>query len=406
MCSLIVKILLVCVASVGAKEPTDTLLDNLVDRAFKALLPGNVDLDDATLGKPGHLSASPGASLRPLRLRQPFSLAAHKVFIDGEAGTTGLQVRERLADRKDIEVISLPDDKRKDAKARADAINAADAVILCLPDAAAIEAAGLVEPENKKTVIIDASTAHRVNPDWVYGFPELSAEQRTQITTAKRISNPGCYATGFIAVIAPLVKAGLLRPSSRLVVSAISGYSGGGKSLIEAFEGGTPHEPWGAYGFSLSHKHLPEMKEYSNLKETPIFMPAVGAFAQGMVVSVPIDYDRDLEEAAASSSPSVGAALHAALAEHYAGSKFVTVMPLGEAAWKEEGLLERGTFLRPDTLNNSNQLQVFTYCNDEKRTCVVAARLDNLGKGASGAAVQNLNLALGIDEATGLVGST
>jgi N-acetyl-gamma-glutamyl-phosphate reductase len=317
-----------------------------------------------------------------------------------------LQVRERLAQRGDIEVLSLPADQRKDAKARAEAINAADAVILCLPDAAAIEAAALVDPANDRTVLIDASTAHRVHPDWVYGFPELSADQRARITRSKRISNPGCYATGFISLIAPLVKAGLLKPSARLAVSAISGYSGGGKILIEVFEGGQPHEPWGAYGFALNHKHLPEMRKYTEIEEAPIFLPAVGGFAQGMVVSVPIFYDRDLTEAAVRSSASVGAALHAALADHYAGSKFVTVMPLGEAAWKEAGLLERGSFLSPDTLNGSNLLQVFVYCNDDKRTCVVAARLDNLGKGASGAAVQNLNLALGLDEATGLSSPT
>lgn len=327
-----------------------------------------------------------------------------KVFIDGEVGTTGLQVRDRLAGREDLELISLPKEQRKDAEARAKAINAADAVILCLPDAAAIEAASLVEPSNERTVLIDASTAHRVNPSWTYGFPELSAEQKGQIAASKRIANPGCYATGFIAATAPLTAAGLLKKSAQLVASAISGYSGGGKNLMAVFEDDEPNEPWGAYAFTLNHKHLPEMALYSGLEAPPIFLPAVGAFAQGMVVSVPIHYERDLDatvlEAAGQSS--VGAALHAALAAHYEGSKFVKVMPLGEAAWKEEGLLERDAFLRPDTLNNSNQLQIFIYCNDERKTCVVAARLDNLGKGASGAAVQNLNIALGLDEATGL----
>lgn len=408
MHSVTVNILLTFVVRAHAQDFMDRLVDELasklVDQALKVSPLHAADLDSTTLGKPGHLAIASPNGLRPPLVRPQSSVAAHKVFIDGEAGTTGLQVRERLAARQDIQVVSLPEDQRKDAKARADAINEADAVILCLPDAAAIEAAALVDPANKRTVLIDASTAHRVNPDWVYGFPELSADQRTRITGSKRISNPGCYATGFISVIAPLVNAGLVKPNARLVVSAISGYSGGGKSLIKAFEDGEPHEPWGAYGFALNHKHLPEMTKYANLNEAPIFMPAVGAFAQGMVVSVPIHY-RDLEEKATQSS-SIGADLHAALASHYAGSKFVTVMPLGEAAWKEDGLLERGAFLRPDTLNGSNQLQVFVYCNDEKRTCVVAARLDNLGKGASGAAVQNLNLALGLDETTGLVNST
>jgi len=321
------------------------------------------------------------------------------VCLQGEAGTTGLQVRDRLGPRGDIDLITLPEDKRKDADARADAINSADAVVLCLPDAAAIEAASLVKADNDRTVLIDASTAHRTNPDWAYGFPELRPEQRERISSAKRISNPGCYATGFIAVTAPLVDAGVLKPSAALVASAISGYSGGGKPLIGVFEGSDPHEPWGAYGFNLNHKHLPEMCMYAGLEGPPIFLPAVGSFAQGMVVSVPIHYNRDLVEGATKS----GAAIHAALSKHYADAKFVSVMPLGDSEWAKEGLLERDAFLRPDALNDTNQLQVFVYCNDDKGTCVVAARLDNLGKGASGAAVQNLNLALGLEEGTGLL---
>jgi N-acetyl-gamma-glutamyl-phosphate reductase len=323
------------------------------------------------------------------------------VFIDGEAGTTGLQVRERLGARSDVEILSLPEAERKDAAARTEAINAADAVILCLPDAAAIEAASLVAADNDHTVLIDASTAHRTNPGWDYGFPEMSAAQHASIADSKRISNPGCYATGFIAVVHPLVDAGLVRPSAALVASAVSGYSGGGKALMGIYEGEEPHEPWGAYGFSLDHKHLPEMQAYSGLSSPPIFLPSVGAFAQGMVVSVPFHYDRDLEDDVATGD--AGKAIHAALTKHYEESRFVSVMPLGEAAWKDEGLLERGVFLRPDTLNGTNQLQIFVYCNEEKRTCVVAARLDNLGKGASGAAVQNLNIALGLDEGIGLL---
>lgn len=323
------------------------------------------------------------------------------VFIDGEAGTTGLQVRGRLAARDDVELLTLPEADRKDARARAEAINAADAVVLCLPDAAAIDAAALVDPGNDRTVLIDASTAHRINPAWAYGFPELNPEQRSKIASSKRIANPGCYATGFIAIANPLVAAGLLRPDAALVASAISGYSGGGKALMEVFEAGE-HEPWGAYGFALAHKHLPEMRYFSGLEQPPIFLPAVGAFAQGMVVSVPIHYGRDLTDAGGVGSGDIGKRIHAALAAHYEGARFVSVMPLGEEAWKEAGLLERGAFLRPDVLNDTNQLQLFVYCNDEKRTCVISARLDNLGKGASGAAVQNLNIALGLDEATGL----
>lgn len=330
-------------------------------------------------------------------------MATTTVFIDGEAGTTGLQVRGRLEARSDVELITLPESQRKDAGARAEAINAADAVILCLPDAAAIEAAALVEPGNERTVLIDASTAHRIDPAWAYGFAELNAAQRAKISSSRRIANPGCYPTGFIGVTHPLVAAGLLRTDAALVVSAISGYSGGGKPLMEVYEGGEPHEPWGAYGFNLAHKHLPEMRQFSGLDAAPIFLPAVGAFAQGMVVSVPLHYDRDLTDAATGAAGGVGAALHAALSAHYEGARFVSVMPLGEGGMKDAGLLERGAFLRPDALNDTNEMQIFVWCNDDARTCVVAARLDNLGKGASGAAVQNLNIALGLDEATGLV---
>ena len=186
-----------------------------------------------------------------------------KVFIDGEAGTTGLEVRNRLAKRSDVELITLNEADRKDAKARAKAFSAADAAILCLPDAAAIEAVDLCG--DSECVLIDASTAHRINPEWAYGFPELNSEQRSKITSAKRIANPGCYATGFIALTHPLTSAGVLRPDASLVCSAISGYSGGGKALMGVFEGEEPHEPWGAYGFALAHKHLPEMQCFSGL---------------------------------------------------------------------------------------------------------------------------------------------
>lgn len=278
------------------------------------------------------------------------------VFIDGEAGTTGLQVRSRLSKRSDIELITLPDAMRKDTAARAEAINKADAVILCLPDAAAIEAASLVASDNDRTVLIDASTAHRINPEWAYGFPELSPAQREKISKSKRIANPGCYATGFIALIHPLVEAGIVSRDARLVASAVSGYSGGGNPLINIYEGSEPHEPWGAYGFSLAHKHLPEMRYFTGLERPPIFLPAVGSFAQGMVVSVPLHCDRDLTPTA-SSAAGLGARVHAALSGHYADSHFVSVMPLGEQGMADAGLLERGAFLRPDTLNDSNHLQ-------------------------------------------------
>jgi N-acetyl-gamma-glutamyl-phosphate reductase len=223
---------------------------------------------------------------------------------------------------------------------------------------------------------------------------ELSKEQRGALSKAKRISNPGCYPTGFIGLTRPLVDAGILKEGTPLTVNAISGYSGGGKGLMEIFEN-EDHEPWSGYGFSLQHKHLPEMAKYSNLGRKPIFQPQIGTFPQGMVVSVPLHYDW-------LASGTTGKKIHEALSKHYVDSKFVSVMPLGEDGVKEAGLLERGGFLRPDTLANTNKMELFVFPNDEAQQVVLCARLDNLGKGASGAAVQNLNIALGLDEATGL----
>jgi len=250
-----------------------------------------------------------------------------------------------------------------------------------------------VEPDNGRTVLIDASTAFRVDKDWVYGFPELSKEQCEALKKAKRIANPGCYPTGFIGLTRPLVDAGLLPKGTPVTVNAISGYSGGGKALMKIYEN-EKHEPWGTYGLSLKHKHVPEMAVYSGLGVKPIFQPAVASFPQGMVVSVPLHY--------AWLAPGVtGEKIHKVYQEHYAGSKFVEVMPLGEQGAKD--LLERGAFLAPDTLANTNKLQIFVFANDAEQQVILVARLDNLGKGASGAAVQNLNLALGIDETVGLM---
>ena len=309
-----------------------------------------------------------------------------KVFIDGEAGTTGLQVLGRLQGRKDLELITLPEDKRKDVTARAEAINSADAVILCLPDEAAIEAVALTSPDNDRTAFIDASTAHRTNPDWVYGFPELCSGHRDLVAKSKRIANPGCYPTGFISCTRPLVQAGLLKPSAQLVVSAVSGYSGGGKPLIGIYEGEDAHEPWGAYGFNLNHKHLPEMAKYAQLDASPIFLPAVGSFAQGMVVSVPIHYDQDLESAAASEG-NVGARLHAALEKHYAGARFVKVIPFAEGGINA-GNLERGAFLRPDSLNDTNQVCAASELHPHARALV--SGLPSLPRGLSACAIRPL----------------
>lgn len=263
-----------------------------------------------------------------------------------------------------------------------------------LPDDAAVEAVSWVESTNDRTVIIDASTAFRVDDKWVYGFPELSIEQHKDLKTAKRISNPGCYPTGFIGLTRPLTDAGILPIGTPLTVNAISGYSGGGKALMNIYEN-EEHEPWGTYGLSLKHKHVPEMAKYSKLGVGPIFQPAVATFAQGMVVSVPIFYQWLADGV-------TGKKIHEVYKKHYDGSKFVEVMPLGESAVKDAGLLERGAFLAPDALANTNKLQIFVFANDDAKQAILIARLDNLGKGASGAAVQNLNIALGLDEAAGL----
>jgi N-acetyl-gamma-glutamyl-phosphate reductase len=224
---------------------------------------------------------------------------------------------------------------------------------------------------------------------------ELSKEQREALSKSKRIANPGCYPTGFIGLTRPLVDAGILKEGTPVTVNAISGYSGGGKGLMEIFETGE-HEPWSGYGFSLKHKHIPEMAKYSKLGRKPIFQPQIATFPQGMVVSVPLHYDW-------LAPGTTGEKIHDALCKHYEGSKFVSVMPLGESKVKDAGMLERGAFLRPDTLANTNKMELFVFPNDEEGQVVLCARLDNLGKGASGAAVQNLNIALGLDETTGLI---
>jgi N-acetyl-gamma-glutamyl-phosphate reductase len=224
---------------------------------------------------------------------------------------------------------------------------------------------------------------------------EISKEQRKALESAKRIANPGCYPTGFIGLTRPLVDAGILPPGTPVTVNAISGYSGGGKQLMQIYEH-ERHEPWGTYGLTLAHKHVPEMGVYSGLGTAPIFQPAVATFPQGMVVSVPLHYGQ-------LKPGTTGRDIHDAYADHYRGSNFVHVMPLGYEACKEAGLLERGAFLAPDALADTNELQIFVFPNDEARQVLLCARLDNLGKGASGAAVQNLNIALGLDETAGLL---
>jgi len=312
-----------------------------------------------------------------------------KVFIDGEVGTTGLQIRERLVGRSDLQLISIDPDKRKDPVARAAMLNSADAVILCLPDEASKEAVSLIE--NPAVKVIDASTAFRTDVAWTYGFAELDGEQRGRIAAAKRISNPGCYATGAIALARPLVSAGILPGDLAVSFNAISGYTGGGKAMIAEFEDETAANhtrvPYRIYAMGLQHKHVPEIQQHGGLSTRPIFTPAVGRYAQGMLVELP------LHLAALNSAPTLKD-IQAAYAAHYRGERFVEVTSLEEASSL--------TSLDPEGLNGTNGLKLFVFGSDAGGQARLVALLDNLGKGASGAAVQNLNLALGLEEAAGL----
>lgn len=314
----------------------------------------------------------------------------YKVFIDGRHGTTGLKIDERLAARTDVEVLSIPEDKRKDAAVKAEFINAADAVFLCLPDAASRESVALLAPENTRTRFLDASTAHRTHPDWVYGLPELHG-QRERIRGSQRIAVPGCHATGFILLVQPLVAAGLIPADFPLSTYSVTGYSGGGKEMIASYET-DPALPDSMlsprfYALGLAHKHLPEMAAIAGLSHPPLFTPIVGNFAQGMLVSVP------LLSRALPGKPTAET-IHARLADYYADETFVRVMPLTGA-----GCLDNG-FLPATSCNNTNRAELFVFGNTEQ--ILLSARFDNLGKGASGAAIQCMNIMLGLDEATSL----
>lgn len=307
------------------------------------------------------------------------------VFIDGAAGTTGLEIRERLAGRSDIALIALPDERRKDPAARAEALNGADVVILCLPDDAAREAVSLIG--NPKTRVIDASTAHRTDPAWAYGFPELEPDGRERLSSATRLSNPGCYPTGFLALVRPLVRAGIIPASWPLSVNATSGYSGGGKSMIAAFE--DPANPQATdtafrlYALGLGHKHVPEMRVHAGLEHGPIFLPAVARTYRGMLVEVPLHLH------ALPGTPG-GAAIREVLQQAYEGSPLVRV----DAA--------QHSLLTLEHVAGTDRLELFVFADEKSGQARLVAALDNLGKGAAGAAVQNLNIVMGLNETEGL----
>lgn len=311
-----------------------------------------------------------------------------KVFVDGQEGTTGLQILDRLVQRKDIELLTIDPDKRKEVDERRRLINAADIVFLCLPDSASRESAALVD--NPNTCVIDASTAFRTDPNWIYGLPELMPEQRERIRHSKRIANPGCHATGFVLAVHPLVCGGVMPADYPVTCFSVTGYSGGGKKMIRTYESNPSAELLSPrhYALGMNHKHLPEMQLHSGLTQTPIFTPVVANFYKGMAVAISVHSNL-------LAKPLTPEALHAFYRNYYDGQPFVCVKPFGD-----EDNLDSG-FFDVQGCNDTNRADLFVFGNEKR--IVVIVRLDNLGKGASGAAVQSMNIHLGLDESKGLV---